>query len=70
MTFFTRIARPEDGAEWLRMRKTLWVDCLDDQQLREMASDTELGNEVSHQAHGALGDEESARLVLFKKDLD
>ncbi len=37
---------------------------------RQMASDAELWNKVSHQAHGALGYEESARLVLFKKDLD
>ena len=37
---------------------------------RQMASDAELWNEVSHQAHGALGYEETARLVLFKKDLD
>jgi aminoglycoside 6'-N-acetyltransferase I len=36
---------------------------------REMASDAELWNAVSHQAHGALGYEETARLVLFKKDL-
>jgi aminoglycoside 6'-N-acetyltransferase I len=36
---------------------------------RQMASDAELWNTVSHQAHGALGDEEAARLVLFKKDL-
>jgi aminoglycoside 6'-N-acetyltransferase I len=34
---------------------------------RQMASDAELWNEVSHQAHGALGYEETARLVLFKK---
>jgi aminoglycoside 6'-N-acetyltransferase I len=36
---------------------------------RQMASDAELGNEVSHRAHGAVGYEETARLVLFKKDL-
>jgi aminoglycoside 6'-N-acetyltransferase I len=36
---------------------------------RQMASDAELWNDVSHQAHGALGYEETARLVLFKKDL-
>jgi aminoglycoside 6'-N-acetyltransferase I len=35
-----------------------------------MASDAELWNDVSHQAHGALGYKENARLVLFKKDLD
>jgi aminoglycoside 6'-N-acetyltransferase I len=37
---------------------------------RQMASDAELWNEVSHRAHGALGYEETARLVLFRKDLD
>jgi aminoglycoside 6'-N-acetyltransferase I len=36
---------------------------------RQMASDAELWNDVSHRAHGALGFEEVARLVLFKKDL-
>ena len=36
---------------------------------RQMASDAELWNDVSHQAHGALGYREVARLVLFKKDL-
>jgi aminoglycoside 6'-N-acetyltransferase I len=35
----------------------------------QMASDAELWNTVSHQAHGALGYEETARLVLFKKEL-
>ena len=39
------------------------------QGCRQMASDAELWNEVSHHAHGALGYEECARLVLFKKDL-
>ena len=148
MTISTRIARPMDRAEWLRMRKALWDNCPDEQQEREideilssetevvlfaerpdgglcgfleaslrsradgcdstpvgyiegwyvdpdirrngvgralvsaaeawarsrgcrqMASDAELWNEVSHQAHGALGYEETARLVLFKKNLD
>ncbi len=134
-----------DNAEWLRMRRSLWADCPDDQHAiemeeilgsdseevffaerpdrglcgfleaalrsrangcdstpvgyiegwfvdedmrrqgvgrplveaaeawarsrgcRQMASDAELWNEVSHQAHGALGYEETARLVLFKK---
>ena len=36
---------------------------------RQMASDAELWNSVSHQAHGALGYHQTARLVLFKKDL-
>lgn len=142
-----RRGRPDDRAEWLRMRRALWDDCLDDQQVREMeenlssdvdevfvaerqdggqcgfleaairpwaigcesrpvgyiegwyvdedmrrrgvgralveaaeawarsrgcrhmASDAELGNTVSQQAHGALGYEEVARLVLFKNGL-
>lgn len=37
---------------------------------RQMASDAELWNQVSHQAHEALGYQETARLVLFKKNLD
>ena len=37
---------------------------------RQMASDAELWNEVSHQAHGALGYEETGRVVQFMKDLD
>ena len=36
---------------------------------RQMASDAELWNTLSHQAHGALGYEVTARLVLFKRDL-
>lgn len=142
-----RSYRDGDHAEWLRMRRALWDDCPDDQQVREMeetlasdtdevffaerpggglcgfveaairpwaigcdarpvgyiegwyvdenvrrqgvgralveaaeawarskgcrqmASDAELWNDVSHQAHGALGYDETARLVLFKKDL-
>jgi aminoglycoside 6'-N-acetyltransferase I len=36
---------------------------------RQMASDAELGNDVSHQAHRAVGYQETARLVLFEKDL-
>jgi aminoglycoside 6'-N-acetyltransferase I len=36
---------------------------------RQMASDAEWWNDVSHQAHGRLGYREVARLVLFKKDL-
>ena len=46
MKLSTRMARPGDRAEWLRMRKALWADCPDDQQLREMeeilASDTDV----------------------------
>jgi GNAT superfamily N-acetyltransferase len=37
---------------------------------REMASDALLGNAVSHEAHRALGFEESQRLVHFRKRLD
>jgi aminoglycoside 6'-N-acetyltransferase I len=147
MNAVIRGARPEDRAEWLRMRKTLWDDCPDDEQGREideilgsdsdmvllaerpdgglcgfleaalrsradgcdsspvgyiegwyvdedvrrrgvgrtlveaaeawarskscrqMASDAELWNSVSHRAHGALGYQETGRLVLFTKDL-
>ena len=36
---------------------------------RQMASDAELWNEVSHRAHVALGYQETARLMLFRKDL-
>jgi len=139
--------RDGDQAEWLRIRRALWDDCPDDQQVREMgeilasdseevffaerpdgglcgfleaairpwaigcdarpvgyiegwyvdedvrrqgvgralveaaeawarskgcrqmASDADLWNEVSHQAHGALGYRETARLVLYRKDL-
>jgi aminoglycoside 6'-N-acetyltransferase I len=147
MIVAVRNVRPEDRPEWLRMRRALWDDCPDEQQVREMeeilgsdpeavfvaerpggglcgfleaairpwadgcdhrpvgyvegwyvdedvrrrgvgralveaaeawarskgcrqmASDAELWNAVSHQAHGALGYRETARLVLFKKDL-
>jgi aminoglycoside 6'-N-acetyltransferase I len=147
MTIVIRGARPQDRAEWLRMRRALWEDCPEEQQLREMeenllsdvdevfvaerpggglcgfleaatrsradgcdstpvgyiegwyvdddvrrqgvgralveeaeawarsrgcrqmASDAELWNSVSHQAHGRLGYEDIARLVLFKKDI-
>lgn len=45
MNVTIRNAGPADRAEWLRMRKALWEDCPDDQQVREMdeilASDTE-----------------------------
>jgi aminoglycoside 6'-N-acetyltransferase I len=142
-----RSYRDGDDAEWLRMRKALWEDCPDEQQVREMgeilesdseevffaerpggglcgfveaairpwaigaearpvgfvegwyvdedlrrqgvgralvgaaeawarsrgcrqmASDAELWNDVSHEAHGRLGYHEVARLVLYKKDL-
>jgi aminoglycoside 6'-N-acetyltransferase I len=40
------------------------------QGCRQMASDAELWNIVSHQAHGALGYQETDRVVQFKKDLD
>ena len=147
MTATVRQGRPEDHAEWFRMRRALWDECPDEQQEREMeeilagdteevfvaerlgglcgfleaalrsrangcdstlvgyiegwyvdedarrqgvgralvkaaeawarsqgcrqmASDAELWNDVSHIAHGALGYQETARLVLFKKDLE
>jgi aminoglycoside 6'-N-acetyltransferase I len=35
-----------------------------------MASDAEPWNTVTHQAHGALGYQETGRVVQFKKDLD
>jgi aminoglycoside 6'-N-acetyltransferase I len=35
----------------------------------EMASDAELGNDISIRAHGALGYEEVGRTVNFRKDL-
>ena len=45
MDVTVRSVRPEDRAEWLRMRKALWDDCPDEQQVQEMeeilASDTE-----------------------------
>jgi aminoglycoside 6'-N-acetyltransferase I len=147
MTVTIRTARQEDRTEWPRMRRTLWDDCPDEQQAREMeeilgsdteevffaerqggglcgflevalrsradgcdstpvgyiegwyvdedvrrrgvgralveaaeswarskgcrqmASDAELWNDVSHRAHAALGYDQSARLVLFKKNL-
>ena len=137
-----RTHRDGDWPEWLRMRKALWGDCPDEQQVREMeeilaafvaegpggglcgfvelsirpwaigcepspvgyiegwyvdedarrrgvgralieaaeawarsrgcrqmASDAELWNSVSQQTHGSLSYQETARLVLFKKDL-
>src|SRR5205807_2334246 len=36
MTVVIRGARPEDRSEWLRMRRALWDDCPDEQQVREM----------------------------------
>ena len=48
----------EAAEEWARSR-----GC------RQMASDAELWNDVSHKAHGAIGYREVARLVLYKKDL-
>src|SRR5262249_9513622 len=40
------------------------------QGYKEMASDAHLGNTVSHEAHKALGFEESGRLVHFRKRLE
>jgi len=54
----TMLAATEAAEAWARSR-----GC------RQMASDAELWNDVSIEAHGAIGYEEAARLVLFKKDL-
>jgi aminoglycoside 6'-N-acetyltransferase I len=37
---------------------------------KEMASDAELWNTISHEAHKALGFEESERLIHFRKQLE
>jgi aminoglycoside 6'-N-acetyltransferase I len=37
--------------------------------LGEMASDADIGNELSHNAHGALGYREAQRIVCFRKTL-
>lgn len=47
------------GEQWAR-----------DQGLREIASDTELGNDVSITAHKSLGYNETARVVCFCKKLE
>lgn len=47
-----------EAEEWARSR-----------ECQEMASDTELTNVVSEEAHQRLGYEECNRLVHFKKDL-
>jgi aminoglycoside 6'-N-acetyltransferase I len=39
------------------------------QRCSEFASDTDLPNEVSHHAHLALGFEEAARIICFRKSL-
>ena len=36
MTITVRQVRPGDWAEWLRMRRALWEDCPEEQQVREM----------------------------------
>jgi aminoglycoside 6'-N-acetyltransferase I len=45
MNLTVRSIRPEDRSEWLRIRKAIWDDCPDEQQVREMegilGSDTE-----------------------------
>jgi aminoglycoside 6'-N-acetyltransferase I len=40
------------------------------QGLREIASDAELENEISISAHKAIGYEEEARIVCFRKELE
>ena len=52
-----------------RRVSTMMADLIRPTDLLQMASDAELWNSVSHQAHGALGYEETARLVLYKRDL-
>jgi aminoglycoside 6'-N-acetyltransferase I len=53
-----RVAGPEDRAEWLRMRRALWGNCPDDQQVREteeiLGSDTEAVF-VAERPGGGLG---------------
>jgi hypothetical protein len=39
-------------------------------QMRPVPDGPPEWNTVSHQAHGALGYQEAARLILFQKDLD
>lgn len=41
-----------------------------DRGCSEMASDAEVGNELSIKAHSSLGYRETSRLVHFKKDLE
>jgi aminoglycoside 6'-N-acetyltransferase I len=36
MNVTIRSVRPEDRSEWLRMRRALWDDCPDEQQVRGM----------------------------------
>ena len=48
----------KNAEDWARSR-----DC------REMASDAEIGNELSIQAHTSLGYEETSRLVHLRKEL-
>jgi aminoglycoside 6'-N-acetyltransferase I len=36
MIVTVRSVRPQDRAEWLRMRNALWDDCPAEQQIREM----------------------------------
>lgn len=45
MNVSVRTVRPEDRSEWLRMRRALWDEIPDEEQIREMdenlASDTD-----------------------------
>jgi aminoglycoside 6'-N-acetyltransferase I len=52
------LPRESDAESWARSNG-----------FRQTASDAELWNSLSHQAHATLGYRETARLVLFKKDL-
>jgi hypothetical protein len=45
MSVIVRSVRPGDRAEWLHMRKTLWDDCPDDQQVRGMGEILESDSE-------------------------
>ena len=59
MTDVIRGARPEDHAEWLRMRRALWEDCPEEQQVREMeeilGSDTEIAFVAERPGGGLCG---------------
>lgn len=48
----------EAAEDWARMRG-----------YREIASDTQLNNDISHAAHTALGYEQTERIVAFRKSL-
>jgi aminoglycoside 6'-N-acetyltransferase I len=43
--------------------------CVRSRGCRQLASDAQLWNTLSHQAHEAIGYQETGRLVVFKNDL-